>query len=123
VQLAVGFESISDAGSGPLRPGDVGTVLNTREADETSFNVKAASGKTWWYRRSAIRIAVESGPLAVGSKVVLRRGFEAEGDAGGGPLSVGDVGEIIDNDGSSKPWKVKGNAGKTWYVAWWLLAS
>jgi hypothetical protein len=124
VRLADGFESVSDAALGPLRPGNVGTVLKTRlGGEETSFNVKAANGKTWWYRRNAIRIAAESGPLAIGSKVVLRRGFGAEGDAGGGPLSVGDVGEIIGHDGSSKPWKVKGNAGKTWCVALWLLAS
>ena len=115
VQLAIGFESVSDAGSGPLRPGDVGTVVKVRGAgDQTSFNVKGpADGRTWWYRRSAIRIAVETGPLAVGSKVVLRRGYTTEGDAAGGPLSPGDVGEIVANDRSSKPWKVKGNDGTT----------
>ena len=103
VKPAAGFEDVSDASSGPLSPGDVGTVLKIRTGEENSYQVKSKTGGCWWYRRRAIRLVPESGPLAVGSRVELRRGFGSLGDASGGVLSPGDIGEIVVNDGSSKP--------------------
>ena len=56
VKLADDYESYSDAGKGPLKPGDIGRLL---EDDGTSrpFNVEF-HGKRWWYDRPAL-VAVE----------------------------------------------------------------
>lgn len=111
VQLAEGWESVSDAQAGPLKPGDIGTITSITAR---TCHVKAPNGSTWWYQLTALRIAHVSGPLGVGCKVVLRKGYETQQDASDGPLSPGQVGEIVSNDGSGKPWKVKSESGKTW---------
>ena len=57
--------------------------------------------------------------LTVGSHVVLAPDFRKEGDAKGGPLKVGDIGIVeeldssTEDDGSSKPYRVKYD-GESW---------
>ena len=62
VKLAAGFEDVDDASSGPLSPGDVGTVLKIRTGEENSYQVKSKTGGCWWYRRRAIRLVLSLDP-------------------------------------------------------------
>lgn len=36
-------------------------------------------------------------------------------DAAGGPLQPGDVGTVVQDDGSSKPYRVKTEDGRAWW--------
>jgi hypothetical protein len=47
--------------------------------------------------------------------VRLTAGFEAYGDAKGGPLKPGDVGTLCTDDGSSKPFHVEASDGRKWW--------
>ena len=70
VQLSPHFASCSDAEKGPLKPGDIGTVV-ARCDDSKPFKVEF-SAKTWWYERSALSVASSdsssSPPVASGSQ-------------------------------------------------------
>jgi ankyrin repeat protein len=121
VQLTNDYKDHSDASKGPLKPGEVGVVIEVDDSDNT-FQVRAANGKKWWYQAAAIEISVES-PI-VGStleKIVkdahvqLTKDYKDHGDASGGPLKPGEVGVVIENDGSSKPFHVMAANGKKWW--------
>ena len=43
----------------------------------------------------------------VGSKVILAKGWEAVADAASGCLKPGDVGEIIESDGTERPYNTR----------------
>ncbi len=53
VRLSYDFAQYDDASEGPLKPGDIGTLL---EDDKSSkpYHVLSASGKSWWYKKKAI---------------------------------------------------------------------
>ena len=61
--------------------------------------------------------------LAVGARVKLAAGYRSKGDAADGPLKEGDVGIIAENDGSSKPFKVKAGDKEWWYESGALQAA
>ncbi len=41
--------------------------------------------------------------------------FAKHGDANEGPLSQGDIGTLVEDDGSRKPYRVQSASGKTWW--------
>jgi hypothetical protein len=55
VQLAPDFEEYSDAKEGPLKPGDIGVLIED-DGSSKPFRVEF-DGKRWWYDRSALRVA------------------------------------------------------------------
>ena len=64
VTLAAGYESRSDASSGPLRPGDEGAVVELGDKRlKVQAKAGAKSGSSWWYDIPAIRVITVSGPL------------------------------------------------------------
>ena len=52
----------------------------------------------------------------VGDRVRLSADYQRHGDASGGPLKPGDVGEIVSNDGSTVPFKVHFDSRDWWYA-------
>ena len=54
-------------------------------------------------------------PWSVGTRVVLAPDYRSYNDAGDGPLSPGDVGEIVEVDNSHMPYSVRYNGRKWWY--------
>jgi hypothetical protein len=54
--------------------------------------------------------------LRIGDKVVLTADFARFDDASSGPLKSGEVGEILEDDHDSKPFKVRAH-GTDWYYA------
>jgi hypothetical protein len=52
---------------------------------------------------------------ALAPQVKLSDDFAKHGDASEGPLSRGDIGTLVEDDGSSKPYKVRSAAGKLWW--------
>jgi hypothetical protein len=58
-----------------------------------------------------------------GSKVVLVPGYESMEDASGGPLQPGDVGEVIEDDNSGKPFHVRAISGASKGSTWWYVKS
>ena len=116
VMLAPGYESCLDAAHGPLSVGEAGLIVKV-DSSSKPFKV-AAKGRKWWYTAAALQVAPPGTPRSptVGDSVVLAPGFEAHSDAAGGPLKVGDVGKIVKDDGSSKPFHVEAN-GRTWWYA------
>ncbi len=53
VQLSEDHADFDDASSGPLKPGDVGTLL-VDDGSSKPYKVLAPSGKKWWYHKNAI---------------------------------------------------------------------
>jgi hypothetical protein len=55
--------------------------------------------------------------FVVGCKVALSPEYEACDDASSGPLHVGDIGTLIEDDGSSKPYRVEFSGQRWWYTS------
>ena len=55
--------------------------------------------------------------LVVGCKVKLSPDFESHSDAAHGPLKPGDIGTLIEDDGSSTPYRVEFNGQTWWYMS------
>ena len=53
VKLSDDFAEHGDADEGPLSPGDTGTLVED-DGSGKPYRVRAASGKTWWYKKAAI---------------------------------------------------------------------
>ena len=53
--------------------------------------------------------------FVVGCKVKLAQDYASRSDASGGPLKPGDIGTLIEDDKSSKPFQVEFNGKKWWY--------
>ena len=51
-------------------------------------------------------LPASSKDLPVGSRVVLAKGYAGVGDARSGPLAPGDVGDLIESDGTDRPYNV-----------------
>jgi hypothetical protein len=51
--LSDDYAQYDDADEGPLKPGDIGTLLED-DGSSTPYHVQAASGETWWYKKAAI---------------------------------------------------------------------
>ena len=51
VKLSDDYADHSDASSGPLKPGDVGTLV---KGSGKRYQVQASDGRTWWYDKAAI---------------------------------------------------------------------
>lgn len=60
VMLAPGYEGCQDAADGPLRPGEVGSVLQD-DGSSKPYLVRAANGNRWWYIASALQRASGGG--------------------------------------------------------------
>ena len=75
--------------------------------------------KDWWFAHQALCLpgAPNAAPAdyAVGTELVLRTGYGRVSDAARGPLKPGDVGTIIECDGSATPYKVKAPDGTEWW--------
>ena len=124
VQLAEGHE----AALGILKAGDKAMITESDGSDmpyEVTFE-----GRTDWYSRGvlckwgAANAAPASGTgaasatgafLPVGTEVQLAEGFEAEG--GRGILQPGQKGVVVENDGSSVPYKVSFGGDTHWYFS------
>jgi len=57
------------------------------------------------------------GRLQVGELVILRPDYKDQCDAARGPLNAGDIGELVKDDGSGKPYQVRFNGVVWWYKA------
>ncbi len=53
MKLSDDFSLYDDADGGPLKPGDIGTLLEY-DGSSKPYNVQSASGKSWWYKKQAI---------------------------------------------------------------------
>ena len=53
--------------------------------------------------------------FVVGCRVQLAPGYASHSDAAGGPLTPGDIGTLIEDDKSSKPYKVEYGGKTYWY--------
>jgi hypothetical protein len=138
VTLAPGYADHSDAGDGPLRPGEVGMIIQYGGQTGRRFNVRAMNGSasTWWYDTEALLLggaagaagAAGAGAVAdaaghpvenqLGIRVVLAPGYEGEQDAAEGPLRPGDAGEVVEykqRDGHQ--WHVRAPDGRTWWYS------
>jgi hypothetical protein len=128
VMVSSGYASCGDAKGGPLVPGDVGILVKDDNSSKP-FQVKAQTGSkigaTWWYAENAVTRANvtprigSSGRLQTGERVSLTSGAPSMGDAGGGPLKPGDVGILLKDDGSSKPYQVRAETGEKVGTTWW----
>ena len=59
VMLSHDYAQYDDADEGPLKPGDIGTLLEN-DGSSKPYHVQAGSGKTWWYKKEAIvKVEVE----------------------------------------------------------------
>ena len=53
VQLSTSYYEHDDASLGPLKPGDVGTLIQIKAAYKP-YRVQAENGDRWWYKKEAI---------------------------------------------------------------------
>eukprot|EP01042_Synura_sphagnicola_P001742 gene1742-2043_t len=74
----------------------------TKSADPTVISAVALCGR-------------ENGRISVGARVVLAKGYGSVGDADEGPLKPGDVGVLVQDDKSDKPYKVRVAYDRTWW--------
>ena len=58
----------------------------------------------------------DAGRPTEGDRVVLTSNYQAYSDARDGPMKSGDVGVLIEDDGSSQPFKVRFGGRDWWYV-------
>ncbi|CAJ1419901.1 unnamed protein product [Effrenium voratum] len=54
VKLSKIYKTCSDAGSGPLKEGQVGVIIQENPGQDQPVNVKAPSGGTWWFQEKAL---------------------------------------------------------------------
>jgi len=132
VVLSPHYQSCHDAANGPLQPGDVGQII---EQDETLMPHRVFfAGREHWYTADALRLFGEAGPEVpapappiaaqpaprvgpgIGDAVVLSPGYLVCDDAAKGPMKPGDVGQIMEDDGSGKPLKVIFEGNGWWYT-------
>jgi len=118
VILRPDFRDQCDAARGPLNAGDVGELVDddgSGKPYQVCFN-----GVSWWYRALALCKAGGSEGSAdvgfsVGDSVMLSANVRHAGDAAEGPLSTGDVGEVVEVDESSMPYNVHYEGRHWWY--------
>lgn len=122
VYLTPDYHDHSDASGGPLTPGQPGKVTED-DLSSKPFKVKAENGKEWWYLEGALTTvkpagagagAALTGRLQVGELVTVSPSYASCSDASNGPLSPGQSGKLVEDDDSSKPFKVE-YAGKSWW--------
>jgi hypothetical protein len=51
--LSPGYEQYSDASGGPLKQGEVGTLVED-DGSGKPYRVEAPNGKMWWYQKEAL---------------------------------------------------------------------
>ena len=59
--LSPTWRDIADAARGPLKPGEVGVVVNI-DSSSVPLKVQAPCGRSWWYKTAALQL--ESGKAA-----------------------------------------------------------
>lgn len=65
VKLTAHFAEVADAGDGPLKPGEIGRVVQVYQWRRgASFDVRACDGSVWWYKEGTIEFARRTGPSA-----------------------------------------------------------
>lgn len=58
VKLTAHFAEVADARDGPLKPGEIGRVLQVYHWRRgTSCDVRSCDGSVWWYKEEAIELA------------------------------------------------------------------
>jgi hypothetical protein len=80
----------------------------------THLNISSTGIKMSSSAKQKIDYGTDS--LILGCSVVLSANYVPLSDASSGPLKPGDVGTLVQDDGSSKPYKVEFN-GTTWWYA------
>jgi hypothetical protein len=70
VKLSSIYASCSDAAGGPLRPGDIGKIIEA-DTSEKPYLVQADSGQKWWYTADAVDPA-DTPPSGKGDVVTQR---------------------------------------------------
>ena len=88
------------------------------------YHIKAHD-RLWWYKAEAVRLADGGGdaPAAggdvssavVGSLVVLAPDYASYSDAGGGPLSLGQVGVVVQTSGTRLQVKPQSGGDRVWW--------
>ena len=66
---------------------------------------------------------VQQETFSVGCKVMLSKDYDQFSDASGGPLKPGDVGTLVEDDRSAKPFKVEFKGKAWWYDRQALLVA
>jgi hypothetical protein len=125
VTLVSNYASIEDAAGGPMTLGDIGVVEQDDGSNSKPFQVNF-NGRKWWYEQRALVLATgntvvhapPSGRLKVNDRVCLSPNYRSYGDAAEGPLQPGQEGVVVQDDQSSKPFKVRAdhNDKMWWYV-------
>lgn len=117
VTLSEGHAACHDAAKGPLAVGAPGRVVECGRSGRLLVQVLDGGGDKWWYDQEALVVAAagaaaraggggkadggghplepSAGSNQIGLRVVLAPGFEGVHDAAGGPLVVGQVGEVV----------------------------
>ena len=96
----------------------IAMLLNLIHCDSDSqVELDKLSQKEQIERMLGLAPPVNNTPLKKGDKVVLVPNFKDVGDAAGGPMKVGDVGVIHEDDGTGSPFRVtiNGNQHSYWY--------
>lgn len=132
VVLARNFDVIADAARGCLVPGvNHGTIVEIQPNVDMNVRYRGIPGykvigvlpdgtiKHWWFVAQALCLlgspnAAEK-DYVVGTQVVLRTGYGSVSDAANGPLRPGNVGTIVEVDGSATPYKVQAANGTMWW--------
>jgi len=117
VTLSDDYRSFTDAGDGPIQPGDVGFIAKVGQG-----RIKAKgpnSDKEWWYDTGALMMAkLSKYGINEGDSVVLVDNYKDIGDSDDGPLVKGGTGQCVQL-GSDK-FRVRAPSGK---VFWYLPAA
>ena len=103
-------------GWGSVSAGDFGTVVSISGTGvKVDFPKQSGwSGKLAEMEKNGGDSGVRARPV-VGDQVRLTSDFASHGDASGGPLAVGATGVLVQDDASTKPFKVKVGDREWWY--------
>ena len=130
VTLVSNYQTFSDSAEGPLKLGDVGIVMENDKSYKP-FKIEF-NDKTWWYDEKAVELYDETNVndkksvveaaepvftsnIKEGDKVTLVSNYQTFSDSAEGPLKPGDVGIVMENDKSYKPFKIEFNDKTWWY--------
>jgi len=110
-----GLVSRQDSASTQASPGRLRGIASTAVPAPESPDEESREEQEESEGESHVKSDWEEIPkIKRGDRVVLSEGYEFCGDASLGPLKPGDVGEVINDDGTAIPYEVKFQ-GETWF--------